>query len=69
MIKMNKVIVPVILVAVVAVAAGFAFSPVEQVSTVDDDIEQQHADDACAIRNFDSADIFNFTSELCDSDE
>ena len=31
---MNKLIIPLVLLAVVAIAAGYAFSPVQEVTTV-----------------------------------
>ena len=31
---MNKLVIPIILVAIVAIAAGFAFSPVDQATSV-----------------------------------
>jgi len=45
---MNKKIIPVILLAVVAIAAGFAFAPVEQATAVHDSIIQDNADGLCA---------------------
>ena len=44
---MNKKIIPVILLAVVAIAAGFAFAPVEQATAVHDSIIQDNADGMC----------------------
>ena len=61
---MNRVILPVILLSVIAIAAGFAFAPVVQVTSVDAFIEQKHADQACQIEK--SPDwAFNSTSGKC----
>ena len=40
---MNKLAIPIALVAVIMVAGIFAFSPVEQASTVHDDITDSNA--------------------------
>ena len=53
------------MLAVVAIAAGFAFAPVYQVTAVDAFIEQEHADDACTIDKFSSFWEFNASSGKC----
>jgi len=36
---MNKLVIPVVLVALIAIAAGFAFSPADEAATVHIDIK------------------------------
>ena len=60
---MNTRLIPVVLLAVVAIAAGFAFAPVEQASTVDGEI----LDGVCQIHN---SSFHVFDGEGCtDTDE
>jgi len=56
---MNMKIIPVIVIAIVVIAAGFAFSPVEQVTTVD----QKILDNICVIEGFGEGAFFD--GEAC----
>ena len=44
---MNKIIIPIVLIAIIAIGVGFAFAPVEQAVTVHNDIIQDVSDVAC----------------------
>ena len=45
--RLNKIIIPVALIAIIAIGAGFAFAPVDQATTVNDQIEDQISDNVC----------------------
>ena len=48
---MNKLILPLVLIVIVAITAGFAFAPVDQASTVDEEITDTLSDNICIVRN------------------
>ena len=56
---MNKRIIPIMFLAVVAIAAGFAFAPLEQVTTVHPGLLQGMADNDCIIWNSDPQSTFS----------
>ena len=65
---MNKKIIPVILLAVVAIAAGFAFAPVEQATAVHDSIIQDNADGMCTQFTSSTTAFWDPDSRSCKAD-
>jgi len=48
---MNKLILPIVFIAIIAITAGFAFAPADQASTVDEEITDTLSDNICIVRN------------------
>ena len=63
---MNRVILPLILLAVIAIAAGFAFAPVDKAVTIHDDMIIDHANHFCQANNNNASKVFNSISGLCE---
>ena len=46
---MNKLILPIVFIVIVAITAGFAFAPADQVTAVDEEITDTLSDNICII--------------------